>query len=537
MATIEVNGRSHDLRTQEGTLLEFLREVALVTSVKDGCSPQGHCGCCTVLLNAVPRLACVTPLRRAVGSRVTTIEGIDPAVRDSWVSRFISTRASQCGFCTPGIITRLTATLGPAPISEDSLAELDRALSSHICRCTGWRPIIEAATCHDPQPANLQAANERASIESQSPQQLGAGPICGNAGFSDDTYRADFQVALVTGQGLNVADSKVEVRSQGRPTQLRRSTAATQLPIEIPEGDWQLGLQSTWVDQAYLEPDCAWVDPNSGIHSGARKNGGDFGAKANSESERIASRIAEQTQRATVAIYTRDAVTKLSPKRPPAAAGIDGEGRGQLVLAKTPGVVEHARQWFNKLGVDVPEIVQREVLGPPTSTTLRGAGWVEWLMLTKALEYRRSAPTESTEPPLCLQVGGKHLKLQPTQISIGPAGQKATVSIREQGLIISVDAGDPLDEMTLISYATGAAHQALGFVLTEEVKVGVDGEILDGTMRSFGILKAKETPPIEIQVEQSSSKPEPVSELVFVATAACVWISLGCPSKLPALKH
>ncbi|MYH94387.1 MAG: 2Fe-2S iron-sulfur cluster binding domain-containing protein, partial [Acidimicrobiaceae bacterium] len=88
------------------TLLDVLREQLGVRSVKDGCSPQGQCGCCTVLVDGQPRVACVTPARRVQGRTITTLEGLDADVRDVWARAFAATGASQCGFCTPGIICR-----------------------------------------------------------------------------------------------------------------------------------------------------------------------------------------------------------------------------------------------------------------------------------------------------------------------------------------------------------------------------------------------------------------------------------------------
>src|SRR5690606_9262563 len=112
-----------------------------VVAVKDGCSPQGQCGCCTVLVDGAPRVACVTPLRRVAGRRVTTADGLPAGERDRWADAFTATGASQCGFCTPGIVVRLAALAGRAGPAADHAA-VDRALAAHLCRCTGWRTIL-----------------------------------------------------------------------------------------------------------------------------------------------------------------------------------------------------------------------------------------------------------------------------------------------------------------------------------------------------------------------------------------------------------
>src|SRR4051794_1285393 len=81
LVSLEVDGRAVTLEDRGGTLLDALRDGLGLTVVKDGCAPQGQCGCCTVLVDGAPRVACVTALRRVAGRRITTVDGLDPAVR------------------------------------------------------------------------------------------------------------------------------------------------------------------------------------------------------------------------------------------------------------------------------------------------------------------------------------------------------------------------------------------------------------------------------------------------------------------------
>ena len=104
---LEVDGRQVEVADEGASLLEVLRSALGIRSPKDGCSPQGQCGCCTVLVDGQPRVACVTPARRVAGRSVTTLEGLPPDVQRQWADAFSATGASQCGFCTPGIICRL----------------------------------------------------------------------------------------------------------------------------------------------------------------------------------------------------------------------------------------------------------------------------------------------------------------------------------------------------------------------------------------------------------------------------------------------
>ena len=105
----------------------MLRERLGIVSAKDGCAPQGQCGCCTVLVDGEPRVACVTPIARVEGRAVTTIEGLDRAARDGAADAFVATGGSQCGFCTPGIVMRFAGTRA---------RDVDRSLAAHLCRCT-----------------------------------------------------------------------------------------------------------------------------------------------------------------------------------------------------------------------------------------------------------------------------------------------------------------------------------------------------------------------------------------------------------------
>ena len=108
----DCNGEAVSLDVADGvSLLDVLRDSLRITSVQDGCAPQGQCGCCTVLVDGAPRVACVTPATRVAGRSVTTIEGLDADRRDDLVERFVAHGAAQCGFCTPGIVVRCAALL------------------------------------------------------------------------------------------------------------------------------------------------------------------------------------------------------------------------------------------------------------------------------------------------------------------------------------------------------------------------------------------------------------------------------------------
>lgn len=147
MATIQftLNGRPVSVEVRDGaSLLEVLREQCGLTSVKDGCAPEGSCGACTVMVEGKAAVSCAQPAARAAGKNVTTLEGLMPARREQWADCFVAAGASQCGFCSPGIVLKAEALLARNP--DPSREEIERALAGNLCRCTGYVKIIDAIT-------------------------------------------------------------------------------------------------------------------------------------------------------------------------------------------------------------------------------------------------------------------------------------------------------------------------------------------------------------------------------------------------------
>ncbi len=95
-----------------------------------------------MLVDGEPRVACVTPVTRVVGRAVTTVEGLDPAVRHELAAGLCATGGSQCGFCTPGIVVRAASLRARG---KSSPLDVDRALAAHLCRCTGWQTITSVS--------------------------------------------------------------------------------------------------------------------------------------------------------------------------------------------------------------------------------------------------------------------------------------------------------------------------------------------------------------------------------------------------------
>ncbi len=140
---LEVNGREvEDVVPDNLLLVDYLRDRLALTGTKKGCD-GGECGACTVLIDGMARLSCITLAAAADGRAVETIEGQAQGGRLSPLQRaFHEHLGSQCGFCTPGMIMAAEALLRANP--DPSEAEIREALGGNLCRCTGYVKIIRS---------------------------------------------------------------------------------------------------------------------------------------------------------------------------------------------------------------------------------------------------------------------------------------------------------------------------------------------------------------------------------------------------------
>ena len=125
----------------EMSLMTYLRDVEDIISPKDGCAPEGVCGCCTVLMDSNPLKACIAPMRRIEGKEIVTMEGLDEGKKETVVKAFAKEGGLQCGFCTPGIIMKVWPLFDQPFVTEK---EVDKALNSNLCRCTGYKKITKS---------------------------------------------------------------------------------------------------------------------------------------------------------------------------------------------------------------------------------------------------------------------------------------------------------------------------------------------------------------------------------------------------------
>ena len=173
----------------ELTLLTYLREIEGIISPKDGCAPQAACGTCTVELNGKAVLSCVFPMSKVENGVVVTTEGLGEYKQSVMTNAFVEKSGVQCGFCIPGIVMQANVLIKNNP--EPSRDEIAKALTPNLCRCTGYKKIIDA----------IEYAAEAIREKREIPKPKSDGKI----GKKHPKYDAD---KLVLGQFPYVADMK-----------------------------------------------------------------------------------------------------------------------------------------------------------------------------------------------------------------------------------------------------------------------------------------------------------------------------------------
>jgi selenium-dependent xanthine dehydrogenase len=141
--TFKLNDKEAEANYEPGmNLLEVLREECGITSCKNGCAPEGACGCCLVMVDGKPALSCLRKPEQMGGHDIQTVDGLPERTRRVISEAFVLEGGVQCGFCIPGIVIRAAHLIEQG--KSDDREAIGKALDGHICRCTGYGRIIDA---------------------------------------------------------------------------------------------------------------------------------------------------------------------------------------------------------------------------------------------------------------------------------------------------------------------------------------------------------------------------------------------------------
>ena len=140
---LEVNGTTYKVSIEPWkTLVEVLRETLGLTGTKKSCN-EGECGACTVIVDGKPVASCLVLAMDAQGKEILTIEGLSEREKLHPIQEaFLKHGAIQCGFCTPGMVMSAKALLDENP--KPTVAEVRKAISGNLCRCTGYQHIVDS---------------------------------------------------------------------------------------------------------------------------------------------------------------------------------------------------------------------------------------------------------------------------------------------------------------------------------------------------------------------------------------------------------
>lgn len=181
--SFRVNGQNVSVAADHPHLLSALREELDVTSPKDGCSPSGQCGCCTIMIDGKAQVSCQYPVAKAEGRDIVTLEGVDEKERTTYSDAFSACGGLQCGFCIPGIVMRAKSQVDKkgADLKREDMA---RHLGAHLCRCTGYVKVLDAIeTVAKGTPVDVSLPG---GVGSRGTKYEAAGLALGDRGYVDD---------------------------------------------------------------------------------------------------------------------------------------------------------------------------------------------------------------------------------------------------------------------------------------------------------------------------------------------------------------
>lgn len=184
----KLNGQEKEY-TGDGDLLllTYLREHEGVTTVKDGCSGQASCGACTVDVDGKSKLSCATKMSKVDGTTITTTDGLSEYRQEVYANAFVEKGGVQCGFCIPGIVMRADTLINTN--DSPTNADIVKSLTPHLCRCTGYKKIIESvqyAADAIREDARIEKPTSNGRIGTRTPKYDAQDLVLGFHDYTDD---------------------------------------------------------------------------------------------------------------------------------------------------------------------------------------------------------------------------------------------------------------------------------------------------------------------------------------------------------------
>lgn len=199
MISFTLNGEKQTYNGDpDKSLLQYLRLDKHITSVKDGCSAQAACGACTVEIDGKAMLSCVIKMNKLQNSEVFTPEGFPKYILDTIAKAFVNNGAVQCGFCSPGFISRTKVLLQNN--SQPTIDEIQKAIKPHLCRCTGYKKIedaIENAADAINKNEKLEITRTSGKIGISHPKYDAYNTAIGKRNFVDDIFLKEMLFAAL----------------------------------------------------------------------------------------------------------------------------------------------------------------------------------------------------------------------------------------------------------------------------------------------------------------------------------------------------
>ncbi len=240
LVAFKLNGSEVEVSPEHPHLLSALREELDVTSAKDGCSPSGQCGCCSVMIDGKVQISCQYPVAKVSGREVVTLEGLAAEEREDFASAFAACGGLQCGFCIPGIVMRAKAQIDKKG-QELKREDMARHLGAHLCRCTGYVKVLDA----------IEAVAKRAIPPARRPGGIGAsGPkyearqlALGERGYVDDIrlpgiLHAALRLTDHSRADVVGIDTSAAARAPGVVAVYTADDVPGELRVGIIERDW-----------------------------------------------------------------------------------------------------------------------------------------------------------------------------------------------------------------------------------------------------------------------------------------------------------